>query len=737
MADGSITDGAAADVREIRVKSLGADKNAAQASNVIATDDAEKVFQARGAIEPPYDPSKLAGLNEMSSALRQNIDAYCTNIDGFGHRFEPVIDMDSADADLRIAQSIQVERERLRAMRGVPAQVMSIPLTPTPAEVAARKSILIEQMRAEKTRLEQFFNFCSEDMSFVTLRRQTRQDLELTGNGYWEVLRNGAREVSSFVYIPSASMRLMPLDLTHTPATTNHKVSDTDYERVERRKRFRRYVQILENQTVYFKEFGDPREISMRTGAPLLPGAQFEPGDGPATEIIHFRIHSSRSPYGVPRWIGVLLPILGNRQAEEVNYYYFENKSVPPLAILVSGGRLTDQAFKRIQDHIEVELKGKKNFHKILLIEAEGSGGTLSGSGDGSHVRVEIKPLTDAQQKDALFLQYDEKNMDKVGQAFRLPRLLRGDVRDFNRATAEAALDFAEQQVFAPDRNEFDFIINRKVLSDLRIRFWLFRSNAPTVKDPAQLAEVIYKLVMANVLVPAEARELAEGVFNKELRSIDAPWTRQPVPLTLAGVPVIDDATGQAIPGQESLEADDAQKASGPAQPLVTRTAMGYVTTVNEARASNGLGPMTRDDGEPDPRGELMIADYLEQAKAAPRTSASPETDAVVAAALDEADPRSDRGLTIADLQRPEGALALAQGASMRRARFARKGAPARSLATDAKELLALREALLDAEAETAARAFYKAKRKELETSEVPIPAEALEGLLPPELLRN
>ena len=56
------------------------------------------------------------------------------------------------------------------------------------------------------------------------------------------------------------------------------------------------------------------------------------PSDGPATEILHFRVHNPRSAYGVPRWIGNLLAVLGSRQAEEVNFLYFENKSVPPLA---------------------------------------------------------------------------------------------------------------------------------------------------------------------------------------------------------------------------------------------------------------------------------------------------------------------------------------------------------------------------------------------------------------------
>ena len=39
-------------------------------------------------------------------------------------------------------------------------------------------------------------------------------------------------------------------------------------------------------------------------------------------------------------------------------------------------------------------------------------------------MKIEIVPLSDSQLKDALFQQYDERNFDKVGQAFRLPAAL-------------------------------------------------------------------------------------------------------------------------------------------------------------------------------------------------------------------------------------------------------------------------------------------------------------------------
>lgn len=540
-------------------------------SNVVAgVEDTEHVFLGTGAVAPPYDPETLCLLLENSNSLRQNIDAYVTNIDAFGHRFEPVVDLDASDADQRVANAIYIERLRLQEdprRRDDPA-VRALEPTPTPAEVAARRREVAELMRMERSRLENFFEYCCVDSSFVTLRRRTRLDIELLGNGYWEVLRNGAGEIVQFVYVPGFTVRLLPLDPELVEIDHKVKISDLAFDTVKVRCRFRRYVQVFEAQTVFFKEFGDPRVVSRRTGRVFPSGealAAADPADGPATEILHFRVHNPRSAYGVPRWIGNLLAVLGSRQAEEVNFLYFENKSVPPLALLVSGGRLSAQSIPRIEDFIANHIRGKRNFHKILILEAEpsGGGGGLEHTG---RLKIELRPLTAAQHSDALFQSYDERNIDKVGQSFRLPRMLRGDIRDFNRSTADAALHFAESQVFEPERQEFDFIINRKLLAEMGIRFWRFVSRSPVNRDPATMAEIIRGLVNANVLTPEEGRQLASEVFNREFKKISAPWVKQPVSLTLAGVPIGPDEQSALV----GPEVPSGRPAPGPLVPPAT-----------------------------------------------------------------------------------------------------------------------------------------------------------------------
>lgn len=512
------------------------------------------LFGGAKALEPAYDPSVLALIYENSSALRQNVESYVNNIDGFGHAFVPTLETSALDAEDKVRDALRIERLRAKANpeNATDAKVLLAAAEPTEAEVKARLELLETEIRTERARLGVFFDNCTADMPFSGpegLRGLTRQDIEVMGNGYWEVLRNGLGEVCQFNYIPAISVRLMPVDQEITEVAIERRVSLLTTEKATVRKRFRRYIQVAvdsgvsvgdNNIYVYFKEFGDPRVISSKTGKVYPDVASMKVVDEekdalPATEIIAFKISSTRSSYGVPRWIGTLLAVMGTRQAEEVNFLYFENRSVPPLAVLVSGGRLNDNTVNRLTDYISNEIRGKRNFHKIMVLEAE-SADTNNQTGQTARMKIELRPLMDAQQKDALFQNYDERNADKVGQSFRLPRVLRGDVRDFNRSTAEASIDFAEIQVFGPIRQQFDWMMNKLIFPALGVKYHQFKSNAPTVRDPEQLSRMIALLVSSSVLTPFEARDLAQDVFNRGFDNIREDWTQKPLAIHLAEI---------------------------------------------------------------------------------------------------------------------------------------------------------------------------------------------------------
>lgn len=529
-------------------------------------------------LEPPYDPTYLSWLYEHANALRQNVDAYKTNIDGFGHGFEPLIDLRHAGARDLVSDALMIEAAEKARQKGTGDLLAKLP--PSDEDIDKKIAELKYTARLEKARAESFFDNCVADESFVSLRRRTREDIEVTGNGYWEVIRNDAGELSQFAYMPSRSMRVAKKRSKTKSVNQRVKLGALAFRDETFRRSFRRYMQVGSDDATYFKEFGDSSTIlSSKTGREFNSPEELLAEEGadvaPANECIHFKIHSQNNgSYGVPRWIGNLLSILGSRSAEEVNLAYFESKSIPPLAVLVSGGRLAADAVTRIQDFVEKEIKGKKNFHKILVIEAETSAGAIGLQDAAGSLRVEIKQLTDAQLKDGLFLQYDAANMDKVGMGFRLPRMLRGDVRDFNRSTAEAALDFAESQVFNPERNDFDFLVNRFVLPEISITLWKFKSNGPRLSDSQSWGEMIAKLTVAGVLTPADAREIAgQKVLSNELPLIKADWVNQPLALTIAGVqadlevdgliPLAGTTLGHAAPPQVATGIDGSLLAAG------------------------------------------------------------------------------------------------------------------------------------------------------------------------------
>src|SRR6185369_11162565 len=86
---------------------------------------------------------------------------------------------------------------------------------PSDEDVAARKAALRIAMRAERSDLDLFFESCSPTMPFSGpegLRGRTRQDIEVFGYGYWEVLRNGLNELAHLNYVEGRTVRLMPAD---------------------------------------------------------------------------------------------------------------------------------------------------------------------------------------------------------------------------------------------------------------------------------------------------------------------------------------------------------------------------------------------------------------------------------------------------------------------------------------------------------------------------------------------
>ena len=510
-------------------------KQVASASNNQPSVEAEQgIFLSAGALTPRYEPWALARIFESSSALRPCIDSYAANVDSYGFTLDPVIDLDKANAR-------DLVRSALLQQRIYDGSVDPI----TDDHVDATVELVRLDMQRERFTLDRFFAYCCPTTSFVELRQQTRVELESMGNAYWEVVRNGVGKIQQFERIDAVTMRLRPIQLSHILVDTPHKVSPIHYENEPVPRRFRTFVQLVNGLiAVYFKEFGDPRTLSAKTGNYYRDVEELQAVEGEyavaANEVLWWSIFAPIGPYGVPRWVGATMNVMGLRASEEINFSYFDKKCIPPMAILVSGGSLKEGAVDAIKAHLRETIQGRENFHSILIIEAESTPSTATGS--ASRIKVELRPLTEAQLKDALFQEYEKNSTSKIGAQFRLPELLRGVSQEVNRAQAEAVLQFAEQQVFEPIRQAFDHVMNRRVFADMGVRYWTFKTSSAPASDAGQLIGFISQLATAGALSVNDARELAGEALNKEYPRVDEPWADQPYTLTLQGV--IDFATG-------------------------------------------------------------------------------------------------------------------------------------------------------------------------------------------------
>lgn len=375
-------------------------------------------------IQPKYNLGELKELTEYSTILRQCIDAYKTNIIGFGLEPEYLIDINGDDEKDEVKNAAKTEHERL----------------------------------------DFFIKYMNLDESSEIILGYAVEDREKTGNGFLEVLRDGTGSPVGIEYMDVQYTRVCKrgesVSVTHT--VWRGEVKET----LHRNKRFRKFVQDVSGEKVYFKEYGDPRRMNAKTGR----YDENTPDEEVASEVIHFKLGSG--VYGVPRWIGNIVNVYGARKAEELNWLYFKQGRHTPAAITVDNGMLSEKSYEELQKYMD-DLEGVENAHKFLLLEAEGlpQENMTDGGENVTPVKVQIKSLAEMVQNDALFLDYDARIREKIRSSFRLTPIHIGEAQDYNRSTADTARKVTEEQVFEPERKVLARRLNALFMNELDMQY--------------------------------------------------------------------------------------------------------------------------------------------------------------------------------------------------------------------------------------------------------------------------
>lgn len=462
----------------------------------------------------PYDPFRLTQIIERSSILQPCIDAYVTNTVQTGWEPEPVA----------------------RGGKMDPGELME---------------------------LQSFIDHANSEQSLVGVMADVIRDRESIGYGFLEGIRDASGAMSLLRHAPAIYTRLCPKNTTDVLVTYTIQRGRRTVTVQEWRK-FRRFVQLIGGQIVYFREWGDPRKLNRNTG--YFEGEEGYVAGADATEILHFKLPSNE-PYGVPRWINQLPSIIGSREAEEVNMHYFEDNTVPPIMLTVSGGRLTAHSYQELTKAIQSQNIGKDRQNRIMIIEATGDSDSLDGK--GTPVKLEVEKLTDARQSDSLFGTYDRDNQAKVRQSWRIPAGVLGQSSEQNYANAQIAIFTADSQVFGPARCEIDEIIQKQVVAGsagLGLKTVKLTSRIPSISSPDMTVKTLTALNVMGAVTPRTAQHVINKVLQIELTEYpqkgDADyedWMDKPIQLSKVSTSTTDGSAGNTH-DEQAAKTDEIKK---------------------------------------------------------------------------------------------------------------------------------------------------------------------------------
>lgn len=418
-----------------------------------------------------------------------------------------------------------------------------------------------KEQRAERRKLKRFFDNCNPKDTWMKIRKKFRDDKERIGAGCIEVARDlKTQEPKLLGHVPSVNVRMTRLG-KEIETDVPFRISEIAIGYRKEMVRFRRYAQSLgkTGRFVWFKEYGDPRIMCKKTGRYVgryrhdkITGKfqeefwdrsrnpitreeylKIDPGFSEANELIYdARYNAIGSPYPVPRWIGCFTLAQGMIAMEDTNASWFDNSTIPDLAVKVSDGTLKRDSKAKIQGIFE-RRRGRRNKHSVIFIEAESKSRARAFANTGRPT-VEFEKLRDIVQQDSTHSRYDEIGRLKFRASWRLPPAHVGQESQYTRQSINASKVAAEEQVFQPEREEFDDMVNKHLLPALGIRYWKMKTNSPPVADNLQMAQVLSTLSKAGFLTVGEARPELEVILNRPLKRFkDKRLTDMPFPLVL------------------------------------------------------------------------------------------------------------------------------------------------------------------------------------------------------------
>jgi PBSX family phage portal protein len=283
-------------------------------------------------------------------------------------------------------------------------------------------------------------------------------DYEATGNGYIEIGRTITGEIGYIGHIPATTIRV-------------RRLRDG-------------YVQIINQQTVYFRNYQDTTTPNNITNDPR------------PNELIHIKKYTPKnSYYGIPDSLSSSMAIVGDQLANRYNIDYFENKAVPRYIVTLKGGKLSSESEDKLFRFMQSGLRGQN--HRTLYIP-------LPPDSPDNKVEFKMEPIENGIQ-DGSFQKYHQSNVSDILMSHQVPISKVGGGQGMSIAAALANDRTFKEQVARPSQRMLEKVLN-KIIREKTDMFTL-KLNELTLTDENTQSQIDERYLKTQVIVPNEVRQ--------------------------------------------------------------------------------------------------------------------------------------------------------------------------------------------------------------------------------------
>jgi PBSX family phage portal protein len=397
----------------------------AESKQLIPQQDITSAYGLFDVIVPPYNLDELASFYETNFANHAAINAKVANTVGLGYHFE--ISNSVKDKLEEAVDDNQLMRAYAKAERG-----------------KATATDWLEGLNDEDT--------------FTHVLEKALIDCEATGNGYIEIGRTVTGEIGYVGHIPATTIRV-------------RRLRDG-------------YVQIVNQNTVFFKNFQDKRQTNPVTNDPR------------PNELIHLKKYTPKnSYYGIPDSLASATAIVGDQLAGRYNIDYFENKAVPRYIVTLKGGQLSNESEDKLFRFLQSGLRGQN--HRTLFLP-------LPKDTPDNKVEFKMEAIESGIQ-DGSFDKYRRSNREDILMSHQMPMSKVGSAAGVSIASALAADRTFKEQVARPVQRNIEKVVN-KIIKE-KTDMYIFKLNELTLTDENTQSQIDERYLKMQVVVPNEVRQ--------------------------------------------------------------------------------------------------------------------------------------------------------------------------------------------------------------------------------------